>query len=45
MQIADLTARRRWLEEQARTANQALEAVQDGRLLRLLRWLGKRGSR
>lgn len=36
---ADLEARAGWLEEQARTARTALARVEQGRVLRLLRWL------
>jgi hypothetical protein len=42
-QVVDLEARARWLEAQAGEARRALEAVERGRLLRLLRWLGRRG--
>jgi hypothetical protein len=42
-QVADLEARARWLEAQAGEAHRALEAVERGRVLRLLRWLGRRG--
>lgn len=40
-QVADLEARARWLEAQAGAARAALEAVERGRVLRLLRWLGR----
>jgi tRNA (mo5U34)-methyltransferase len=39
--IADLEARAGWLEEQSREARRALVAVEQGRVLRLLRWLSR----
>jgi hypothetical protein len=44
-QIADLEQRAKWLEGQARAATAAREAVEQGRVLRLLRWLQQRGGR
>jgi SAM-dependent methyltransferase len=41
-QAADLAARAGWLEGQARDARRALEAAQNGRVMRLLRWLSQR---
>jgi tRNA (mo5U34)-methyltransferase len=41
-QIADLAARASWLEEQSRDARQALAAVENGRVMRILRWLSWR---
>lgn len=38
-QVADLEARAAWLEGQARAARGALEAVERGRLMCLLRWV------
>lgn len=38
-QIADLTARAAWLEEQSRAARRALAAAENGRVMRVLRWL------
>jgi tRNA (mo5U34)-methyltransferase len=40
-QIADLEERSRWLEQQSRDARRALEAVENGRVMRLLRWLSR----
>jgi tRNA (mo5U34)-methyltransferase len=40
-QIADLEARSRWLEGQSSDARRALAAVENGRALRLLRWLSR----
>jgi len=37
--IVDLEARARWLDEQSRAARRALAAVENGRMLRILRWL------
>jgi FkbM family methyltransferase len=39
--IADLEARARWLNEQSQAAHKALAAVENGRLMRILRWLTK----
>jgi hypothetical protein len=41
-QIADLEARAAWLEAQARESRRALEAVEQGRVMRLLRWARRR---
>lgn len=38
-QVRDLEARAHWLEEQATAAHRSLHAVEQGRVLRLLRWL------
>ena len=40
-QVADLEARAAWLEDQAHAARRELAAVQNGRLMRLLRWLSR----
>jgi tRNA (mo5U34)-methyltransferase len=40
-QIADLEARSRWLEGQSSDARRALAAVENGRALRILRWLSR----
>ncbi len=37
-QIHDLEQRTRWLEEQSRSVRQALVAVEQGRVMRLIRW-------
>ena len=37
-QIHDLEQRTRWLKEQSRAARQALAAVEQGRVMRLMRW-------
>jgi hypothetical protein len=42
MHIADLEARSRWLEEQAHEARRALAAVENGRVLRLVRLLTRK---
>lgn len=42
-QVADLEQRAHWLEAQSGEAQRALAAVQQGRLMRLLRWLTGRG--
>jgi tRNA (mo5U34)-methyltransferase len=39
--IADLEARARWLEQQSREARRALVAVENGRVMRILRWLSR----
>jgi phage replication-related protein YjqB (UPF0714/DUF867 family) len=39
--IADLEARAHWLSEQSQAARKALAAVENGRLMRILRWLTK----
>jgi tRNA (mo5U34)-methyltransferase len=39
--IADLEKRAHWLAEQSRAARHALAAVEQGRVLRLLRWLSR----
>lgn len=39
VQVQDLEQRAEWLAEQARALRQTLNAVEQGRLLRLLRWL------
>ena len=41
-QIADLEQRARWLEEQAREARSQLVAVEQGRVMRILRRFGRR---
>ncbi|NJN16767.1 MAG: class I SAM-dependent methyltransferase [Oscillochloris sp.] len=41
-QIGDLERRAGWLEEQARAARHALAAVEQGLVLRLLQWLGRK---
>ncbi|MBK9714136.1 MAG: class I SAM-dependent methyltransferase [Kouleothrix sp.] len=41
-QLADLEARAGWLEEQSRAARRALAAVEQGRAMRLLRWLTRK---
>ena len=41
-EAADLARRASWLEGQARDARRALEAAQNGRVMRLLRWLTRR---
>ncbi len=41
-EIADLHERTRWLEQQASDARWALHAVEQGRILRLVRWLQNR---
>lgn len=38
-QLHDLEQRCRWLEEQAQSTRRALAAVENGRVLRLLRWI------
>jgi hypothetical protein len=40
-QVADLEQRARWLEEQAREARSQLAAVEQGRVMRILRRLGR----
>jgi len=40
-QVQDLEQRARWLEEQAMASRHALRAVEQGRVMRLLRWLSK----
>jgi tRNA (mo5U34)-methyltransferase len=42
--IADIEGRSRWLEEQARASQRALAAVENGRVMRLLRWLARARS-
>jgi SAM-dependent methyltransferase len=44
-QIADLERRAEWLAGQAQAAIAAREALEQGRVLRLLRWLQQRGGR
>ncbi len=39
--IADLDARAAWLEEQLHENRRALSAVENGRVMRLLRWMGR----
>lgn len=41
-QLADMEARAAWLEEQSRAARRELAAVQNGRAMRLLRWLTRK---
>ncbi len=41
-QIADLHERCRWLEQQSSDARRALSAVEQGRILRLVRWFQRR---
>jgi hypothetical protein len=41
-QIADLERRARWLEQQSWEARRALAAVENGRVMRLLRWMSRR---
>jgi hypothetical protein len=41
-QVADLEQRARWLEEQAREARGQLAAVEQGRVMRILRRFGRR---
>jgi glycosyltransferase involved in cell wall biosynthesis len=41
-QIADLSARAAWLEGQARAARRALDAVANGRVMRILRHFGRK---
>jgi tRNA (mo5U34)-methyltransferase len=40
-QVAELEARAGWLEGQAREARRALAAVENGRVMRILRWLSR----
>lgn len=42
-QIADLEQRAQWLERQASESRRALAAVEQGRIMRLLRWITGRG--
>jgi SAM-dependent methyltransferase len=42
-QLADLEARSRWLEGQARDARRALDAAANARVMRVLRWLSRSG--
>ena len=41
--IGDLEERARWLEQQSHDARQALAAVENGRVMRILRWLSRKG--